>query len=61
MSQSSVLAACLVINVASLLFQFIVFLHSGYGNTGMAVYTFIAVLYNFQAFGLSQRLSEYER
>jgi len=60
MSQSSVLAACLVINFASLLFQFILFIHSGYENLGMSVYTALAVLYDFQAWGFSLRLSEYE-
>ena len=61
MSQSSVLAACLVINFASLLFQFILFIHSGYENLGMSVYTALAVFYNFQAWGFSLMLSEYER
>ena len=54
------LAACLVINFASLLFQFILFIHSGYENLGMSVYTALAVLYDFQAWGFSLRLSEYE-
>jgi hypothetical protein len=61
MNQSSTLAACLVINVASLLFQFILFIHSGYENLGMSVYTALAILYNFQAWSLSSLLSKTNR
>jgi hypothetical protein len=56
MSKSSVLAVCLAINVASLFFQIVVFICSGYGHAGMAAYTFVAVLHNAQAWELSSKI-----
>ena len=53
MKRSSVLAVCLVINSASLLFQLIVFIFSGYGHAGMSAYTALTILYNFFAWETS--------
>jgi hypothetical protein len=53
MSRPSLLAACLVINSASLLFQLIVFAYSNYGHAGMTAYTILTILYNFLAWEAS--------
>jgi hypothetical protein len=58
MRQSSVLAVSMGINVASLLFQFIVFLYSGYENAGAAAYTVVAILFNAQAWELADTLEK---
>jgi hypothetical protein len=58
MRPSLVLAVCLAINAASLLFQFIVFLYSGYENAGAATYTVVAILFNAQAWELASTLEK---
>ena len=60
MRQSSLLAFSLGINVASLLFQIIVSIYSGYGNAGIAAYTIVAILFNAQAWELASTLEKYK-